>query len=241
MVIEVDPNRPYTPVANVVSVLQRLRTRNLPETINVEYLRDASIPEGTISRTLFALRFLGLIDEYGTLLEPLKAIHTSTDEEYQEILAGLIRTAYKEVFNVVDPGQDTQDKVLNVFRRYLPASQRERMVAFFLGMCREAGIPTLDVPKARSMTASAPANKQQRKPTPNRTHKARKPESDEQPQLDIAPALEGLIRSLPKPGESLSKERREKWVEMAKATLEFVYPEPKEEENKPKADIPLNE
>jgi len=123
-------NRPYPPPSNVTTILQRLRSRNLPDQIDNEYLRDASIPDGTIHRTLFALRFLGLIDEAGWLNEPLKAIHTSTDEEYQAILAGLIREAYKEVFNVVDPSQDSQDKILNVFRRYTPASQRSRMVVF---------------------------------------------------------------------------------------------------------------
>ena len=45
-------NRPYPPPSNVVSVLQRLRSRNLPEQIDAEFLRDANIPEGTINRTL---------------------------------------------------------------------------------------------------------------------------------------------------------------------------------------------
>jgi hypothetical protein len=218
-------NRPYTPPSNVVSVLQRLRSRNLPERINTEYLRDAGIPEGTVSRTLFALRFLGLIDEGGLLTESLKSIHTATDEEYRAILSGLIKEAYKEVFSVVDPSQDSQETILNVFRRYTPASQRMRMVIFFLGMCREAGIPTLDVPKARSMAERA-AKSEAKKPSTRRassqeTIKANRPAT----QTGINPALEGLIRTLPEPGEALSKERREQWMKMAEATLMFLYPE----------------
>lgn len=216
-------NRPYPPPSNVVSVLHRLRSRNLPEQINAEYLRDTSIPEGTITRTLFAMRFLGLIGGAGEPTEPLKAIHTSTDEEYQEILSGLIREAYKEVFNVVDPSQDPQNRILNVFRRYTPASQRDRMVIFFLGMCREAGIATLDVPKTRTM-ATKPAKQDTRREISKAGAPPLQRKRVDMPS-SIAPALEGLIRSLPASGTPLSEERRKQWLEMAEATLRFVYPE----------------
>ncbi len=212
--------RPYPPPSNLISVLHRLRSRNLPEQIDAEYLRDSSIPEGTISRTLFAMRFLGLIGEAGGLKESLKSIHTSTDEEYQEILSGLIREAYKEVFNVIDPAQDSQDKILNVFRRYEPASQRDRMVIFFLGMCRESGIPTLDVPKDRRMSAK-PAKERVPKGLGEAPPRKRGPSME----TGIDPALEGLIRTLPKPGTALNEERRKQWLDMAEATLRFVYPE----------------
>ena len=204
-------NRPYPPPSNVISVLQRLRTRNLPERIDTEYMRDAAVPEGTIARTLFAIRYLGLINESNEPSEPLKSIHTSTAEEYQKILSGLIRESYKDIFNVVDPSKDSQDRILNIFRRYKPASQRNRMVIFFLGMCREAGIPTLDIPKARPMLENS-ASKRGRGSAPVK-------------ESDTNPALDGLIRSLPKPGKCLSPIRRKQWLDMAEATLRFIYPE----------------
>jgi len=227
-------DRPYPPPSNVVSVLQHLRTHNLPDRFDGEYLRDIGIPEGTIGRTLFALRFLKLIDEGGLLTEPLKSIHTSTDEEYKAVLSGLIREAYKDTFNVVDPSQETQDKILNVFRKYTPASQRDRMVTFFLGMCREAGITTLDVPKARSMGMP----KIERKSLSGMVTRASASISSSRGRVSaqkamitgIDPALEGLIRTLPKPGEPLSEARRKQWLHMAEATLRFVYPEAQAEE-----------
>jgi hypothetical protein len=223
---ERERNRPYAPPSNVVAVLQRLRTRNLPDRIDNEYLRDAGIPEGTITRTLFAMRFLGLVDEGGLLSEPLKSIHTSTDEEYQAILSGLIREAYKEVFNVVDPSQDPQDRILNVFRRYTPASQRDRMVIFFLGMCREAGIPTLDVPKARAMSATKAITETPRRPGAKAAGAVPRGKRTAIAAITgIDPALEGLMRTLPTPGAPLSPERRKQWLDMAEATLRFVYPE----------------
>lgn len=232
----IENNRPYPPPSNLISVLHRLQSRNLPDRIDVEYLRDASIPEGTLTRTLFALRFLGLLTEANEPSQALRSIHTSTDEEYRTILTGLIRQAYAEVFNVIDPSEDTQERILNVFRRYAPASQRSRMVIFFLGMCREAGIPTLDTPRQRSMTGGAAARPARGTPT-RRTPDTAPREREQQRrrgqgdgggpapgQGGIAPALEGLIRSLPAPGSPLSEERRRQWLAMAKATLAFVYP-----------------
>jgi hypothetical protein len=230
MVIEAerDNTRPYTPPSNVISVLQRTRSRNLPEIIDAEYLRDTGIPEGTITRTLFALRFLGLIGISGSISDQLKAIHTSTDEEYKTILGGLIRESYREVFNVIDPAQDPQDKILNFFRRYTPASQRSRMVIFFLGMCREAGISTLDVPKARSM-GNKPT-RQSAAPTVIRIGRPKhKGKGEVINKPTIAPALDGLFKSLPAPGTPLSKAKREQWIVMAEAILKFLYPDEPQE------------
>jgi len=226
MVTDSDTNRPYAPPSNVVAVLHRLRSRNLPERIDAEYLRDASISEGTVSRALFALRYLGLTGEAGEPTPALRTIHTSTDEEYRETLAGLVREAYADVFNVVDPSEDSQDRILNVFRRYTPASQRSRMVIFFLGMCREAGIPTLDTPRQRSMgeprTRNRPSAAPRRESVATRQQSGR--DAGKGSRSNVSPALEGLVASLPPPGTPMDEERRQQWLEMAKATLAFVYP-----------------
>ena len=223
-----ETNRPYPPPSNVISVLQRVRSRNLPDRIDTEYLRDAAIPQGTVHRTLFALRFLRLVEESGELTNALKAVATSTDEEYKTILSGLIREAYGEVFKVIDPAEDSQEQILNVFRRYTPASQRMRMVVFFLGVCREAGIPTRDVPRQRAMGASKGIAKT---PSPSPLVKTGRVSLRGTGTLRVAdtpPALEGLIRSLPPAGTPLSAHRRRQWVELAKATLAFIYPEESE-------------
>jgi len=222
-----EANRPYPPPSNVIAVLHRLRSRNLPERIDAEYLRDAGIPDGTVSRTLFALRFLGLAKESGELTDAMKAIGTSTDEEYRTTLSGLIRDAYGEVFAVIDPAEDSQDRILNFFRRYGPGSQRARMVIFFLGMCREAGIPTLDVPKARSMGASGKqgARPPRIAPKEQASSRIRTTAGAASQSWTVAPALEGLVKSLPPAGTPMSPQRREQWIQMAKATLAFIYPE----------------
>lgn len=226
---DLSTNRPYPPPSNVIAVLHRLRSRNLPERVDTEYLRDVGISEGTIGRTLFALRFLNLLGDAGEPTKALQSIATSTDEEYKATLSGLIKEAYSDVFKVIDPAEDTQDRILNVFRRYTPASQRNRMVTFFLGICREADIPTLDVPKQRAMAAPKPRSEKVKPARRPATSTATSPRG-------VAPsgpagvyaALEGLLKSLPPPGTPLSSDRRERWLKMAEATLGFVYPEEEE-------------
>jgi len=225
----VGANRPYAAPSNVIDVLKRLRSRNLPDRVDGEYLRAAGVPDGSNYRVVFALKFLGLVENDIPTSE-LRAIATSTDEEYRTILKRLIQTAYRDVFEVVDPAEDGADKIANVFKRYTPASQRDRMVVFFLGMCREAGIPTLDPPRQRT---SGVAPGERRSGTRVRS-KAQSPAPS--PAASIAsrsdavlvglhPALEMLVRSLPQPGTPMPTQKRAQWIEMATAALAFIYPE----------------
>lgn len=229
-------NRPYPPTSNLAGLLHRLRDRNPPTRIDNEYLRDIGISEGIISRLLFALRFLNLIDGDSSPTATLRSIATSTDEEYREILVSVLKEAYSEVFERVDPTQDTQDRILNVFRRYTPASQRERMVMFFLGMCREAGMEVIDAPRQRSSAATRrtgaakPGKKTaptQRRVTPKNGSTEHRDET--QDTVGISPALLLLIRALPPEGSPLPVPKRERWLRMAEATLTFMYPEQVEE------------
>lgn len=232
-----DAKRPYPPSSTVATILRRLRERNLPERLDPGYLHDSGIPGSLVTRTLFALRFLRLIE--GDIPSPeMRSISTSTDEEYQAILASLIRVAYREVFEVVDPARDQRDRIANVFRRYTPASQRARMVGFFLGMCKEAGIPVLDAKRPR-ISSGSPHSKfskpvaklsrsalgtKQRAVTPPRESEERLTVSS-----NLPPALELLVRSLPPTGTPMSAARREQWLKMAEAALAFVYPNEAEE------------
>lgn len=221
--------RPYAPSSNLISILQRLRSRNLPDRIDADYLRDSGIPEGTVNRTLSAARFVGLIAEGGIPMQPLRAIHTSTDEEYRSIIAGLVREAYADVFAVLDPAEDGQDRIANFFRRYTPASQRARMVMFFLGLCREAGIATLDAPRQRAMGTAKPSRPSGSRPVSDKATPKRSKPSEQNDRTHsgsgAGPALTALIDSLPPPGSPLSEARRSRWLRMAEATLGFVYPE----------------
>lgn len=143
--------RPYAAPANVISVINRARTRNLPDTINNDFLRIAGVPEGSWYRVMQALQFLGLVYEDGRPSEMFEGLAGATDTQYKELLDKVVREAYRAEFNVVDPGQDPQPRIINAFQPYKPRSQIQRMVMLFQGLCREAGIPLLEAPRERRM------------------------------------------------------------------------------------------
>lgn len=222
-------NRPYGPPSNVVDVLQRLRDRNLPDRLDAEFLRDAGISVNLASRTMFGLQFLGLVNNFEPT-DALRSIAVSTDEEYRTTLADLVQSAYSDVFDVLDPEKDSQDKFTNFFRRYTPASQRSRMVTFFLGICREAGLAVLEGPKPRRSSAST-SQSRPRPRAPQRTAQAAQQQSEppRRQGSQIPSAIQLLVESLPPEGGALSKERRKQWLSLADAALAFVYPERSEQ------------
>ena len=155
MATQVGETRPYAAPSNVIAVVQRARTRNRPENINNEFLRIAGIPEAVYGRVLQALRFLELIHEDGRPTDTFRALAAAPDSQYRDLLAGVIRHAYRAEFEVVDPEQDLQQRILDAFHPYQPRSQTARMVMLFLGLCREAGIPVRDAPRERRMADGA--------------------------------------------------------------------------------------
>jgi hypothetical protein len=146
-----EQSRPYAAPANIIAVIDRARTRNLPETINNDFLRIAGVPEAVWYRVMQAVRFLGLIHEDGRPSDTFEALAGATESQYKELLEKVIREAYKAEFNVIDPAQDPQARIVDAFRPYKPRSQTLRMVMLFQGLCREAGIPVLDAPRERRM------------------------------------------------------------------------------------------
>jgi Family of unknown function (DUF5343) len=147
--------RPYAPPANVIAVLKRARSRNLPERIDNDFLRLAEVPEPSHGRVTVALRFLGLIDEGRRPTDTLKALAAARDEEYVNLLSTAIRDAYKEDFDRIDPAEDSHTKIVDAFKPYQPRSQTDRMVMLFLGLCREAGIPVSEAPRERKMRGTS--------------------------------------------------------------------------------------
>ena len=144
-------SRPYASPSNVIGVLNRARSRNLPEYISNDFLRLSDVPDSVYGRVTQALRYLGMVEEDGQPSETLRAMSAAPEAQYRELLAGSVRQAYAEDFERVDPSQDSQSKIQDAFSPYQPRSQTQRMVILFLALCREAGIPVLDAPRDRKM------------------------------------------------------------------------------------------
>jgi hypothetical protein len=146
--------RPYAAAANVVAVINRVRSRNLPPSINNDFLRIAGIGSAVFGRVMQTLQFLRLVDGDGAPTERLRAIAAATEADYRRLLAEAVREAYADDFATVDPEHDSAQQVMDAFRRYEPRSQTDRMVMLFLGLCREAGLQVLEAPRDRHMQAA---------------------------------------------------------------------------------------
>lgn len=152
---QAENRRPYAAPSNVVTVLTRCRTRNLPTKIDDDLFRVAQIPDAVFGRVRFALRFLDFIDAEDRPTQKLAALAAAPEPEYRELLAATLRDAYAGDFAKVNPAEDTQAQIVAAFQPYEPRSQTSRMVMLFLGLCREAGIPVLEAPRERQMKPRA--------------------------------------------------------------------------------------
>ena len=174
-----DQSRPYAAPSNVIAVLSRARSRNLPEYISNDFLRLADVPETVYGRVIQALRFLGMVTEDGRPSEMLRAISAAPESEYRDLLGATLHTAYADDFERVDPTQDTQSKIQDAFKPYLPRSQTQRMVMLFLGLCREAGILVVDVPRDRKIQTTSKEGRPQSRQ--NRERRLQQPKSNVKP------------------------------------------------------------
>ena len=218
---------PYAAVNNVMEVITRRRGRGLPNPLTTKALESISIPPGNISRTLQAIRFLGLMEYDGSQTELFDRLARAggQDGEYREILGEVIKNAYHAVFAIVDPAQDGDVAIHDAFRQFVPEAQRERMVSFFLGMCGRAGITaprSIERREAsRSQSASqgrrgaAPQTKQQR-PQQQEAAQRHTPDSDGDNRLVFA-----VMQQLPT-NLRWSSDRRQKWLAVIQSAVDLM-------------------
>jgi len=245
MVTDMEKLAPYAPLAPLVALIRRRREKGLPEVLNSEKLAQLGISEGNISRILQALRFLNLIDEDGHQTEWFSRIARAKEQEYQGILAEIIKGAYHDVFTIIDdPNLATDIELNDAFRFYQPQSQRSRMILLFRGLCQEAGLiaggPPTTRKRARTTTPSKPlsssssgAKKAQPKeafqsePYQSPSQQASQPVSNQ----DFA-LIRGLVGELPGERQWTSQDR-EKWLNaltaMVDLLIKIVDPPPEED------------
>lgn len=132
---------PYAPAANVLLVIEKARNGRVPNPVSPFELERMGVPAGNTGRTFLALRQLGLLSDDGEQTEALARLRRAPTDEYQQVLADILREAYDAVFAVLDvEAQPSYDQITDAFRGMTPEGQRERMVALFVGLCREAGL-----------------------------------------------------------------------------------------------------
>lgn len=222
---------PYPPVKPIIALIERYRDRGLPTPITQEILiRSQVVSESLAPRTYQALKLLDLMDEQGQPTTALKELGTAPGPEFKERLAALVRGAYAPIFSLADPTKDPPEAIRDAFRGYEPRGQLDRMISLFYGLCEYAGIA-----EAPKRTPARPASSA---PNGNRqAARVRATDSDVEPVRESAarvtaplavpglPApLQGLLYDLAKIGPTWTEARRDQFLAVFTAVLDYSFP-----------------
>lgn len=219
MAINQNSKAPYATAASVLDILERLRNRGLPTPINKDVLIRSGVSESLVPRTLQALHLLDLIDRQGNPSDTFEGLRLASEADYKACFTEWLKSAYAEVFAFVDPTTDSETEIRDAFRSYAPHGQQDRMVALFIGLCTHAG---LREGVQKEVRAKSPAKKPSvRKIQQSQT---RKPAKRQPADLDIPPAIMGLLDSLPSVDEGWTQERRDNFTNTLGTLIDFFYP-----------------
>lgn len=168
MAIVHEGSAPYAPVAHVLRAINHYREK-APTQVTKELLMKLGFPDAYAVRTLKALRLLDLIGDDGTPTTAFKELQRASTEEYTPRLEQVVRTAYAEVFEVVDPVTASDSAIEDAFRFYKPLPQRAKMVTLFMGLSEAAGIIGPErAPRKRLRTEPLPSGRKRIVDEPSR-------------------------------------------------------------------------
>jgi len=156
---------PYAPPSAVLSVIHFYRSRDVPASVTLTNLQQIGVTEALAPRVLATLKFLGLLREDGTTTDQFRAIRYATEQDYHQVLTGILEGAYKSVLDHIDIATAGERELNNAFIPYSPGGQRSRMITLFQALAKEAGWPLAVEPKAsspRGATARGPAGSKAR-------------------------------------------------------------------------------
>lgn len=141
MPIAPDGPAPYAPTEAVIRTIEQHRNLGLPTPITSDVIARVIDSDALAPRVMKALRLYDLVDREGEPTPQFTELARATsDDEFRERFAEVLRAAYADVFQYVDPAQVDAERLAGQFRRYNPLGQRERMVMLFKGLCAYAGI-----------------------------------------------------------------------------------------------------
>lgn len=213
---------PYAPASSIISIVERARARGLPSQLTKDVLIKSGVSESLVPRTLQALQLLDLTKEDGTWAPNLEILRSCPEAEVQTRFAEIIRSVYADVFQYVDPAEDSGTAVRDAFRGYTPHGQQDRMVSLFLALCQKAGIIKDAPPRAVKRE-----NRAVKKPFIPNPQTRIKPPAGSIPavgNLNLASPLSGLLATLPQGGSGWTQEARNKFVEVFQTMLDYCIP-----------------
>ncbi len=132
------PSLPYGPVKGILQGLELLQ-RTSPQKVDGDFLRGHRVAPGNEYKVVGALKFLGVIDEYGRptpRAQSLKAKGPAFTLALQE----LVRESYRALLAEVSLREATKEQIYNYFilRERMGAEMTNKATRFFLELCRQA-------------------------------------------------------------------------------------------------------
>ncbi len=234
---------PYAPASQVLRAIGHYREKGAPQ-FSKELLMRLGAPAAYANRTMNALKALELIDDEGTPTAAFIELQRANESEYQPRLEQIIRTAYDEVFQVVDPAKESSQAVMDAFRFYQPVAQRDKMVSLFLALCEEAAIvPREKAPRKRSripkehpkrLPGMAMPSGRMALPAPAAPSVA--PVAPQTPSRHLHPLIEGLLDVLPPEGSLFTEQQQVDWLDGWKVAFKFLYKSGAKEPEAPDAE-----
>lgn len=229
MPVTADKASPYAPAASIIDVMNRSRDRGLPTPVNAETLGRIGVPDSLSSRVLYALTSLDLIDENGAPTATLENLRLAPEAEYKKRQEDWLKSAYADIFAIVDPTKDDETRVRDAFRGYNPVGQQARMVSLFLGLCANAGmIPEKAPPTTRARVATlqrpSPAPSSSKLYKTIRQVAATSKSAMKHPSGGLPPALSGLLESLPDASVGWTRADRDRFYATFGTVLDFCIP-----------------
>jgi hypothetical protein len=223
---------PYAPPQTVFALIQAFRNRPLPTPFTREVYVRAGVPESLVTRTSQTFRLLDLVDEAGNPTPEFEGLRRVGSSEFPQRLEAIVRAAYADAFQFVDPAKDSLEKVRDVFRHYEPLGQLTRIVTLFMALCEAAGIvPEGTRKQAPKATAARPNGKARSGAGRGATNApravgGRAARSDDEPgwALDIPPLIRGMLASLPSAEKGWTQVERDKFTKMFGSVLDFAIP-----------------
>lgn len=217
---------PYAPAKSVLAVIEKYRSRGLPDPLNAKVLTQIGVPDSMGPRTLQALRFLGLIDENGSRLAAFGRLKKATTEEYPGQLAEVVRAAYLPVFTIVNPSEDNEIALNDAFRHYEPSAQRNKMVALFRGLCEECGIMPRSKTQGAVRIRKPELNKREApKPgTPKPKSASEKPQESQDSDVGTGEAyrlISAIIQQLPRE-RKWNPKKRDRWIQAMTSAIDLL-------------------
>jgi len=126
---------PYPRVKGIADLMKFIQEPGWrPEVIDVLLLKRLRISPSHEGAIIYALRFLGLIDDAKapTLqFDKLKA-------NFQSTLASIVKEKYSPLFKEIPPKLANQDRLVGFFGE--PVETAEYQAMFFVSLCQTAGI-----------------------------------------------------------------------------------------------------